>query len=166
MGEMMLDVNDFRLRICRKVPDVERRSLVCATEPLLHVGNRLCSRPGLLFPRALQVEEEVQLGSDSGGRNRDDVDVVHRQVLRLKTVLDGVDRKLRVMLDAHEPLFGDVGDYPSVTDEGSAAVVSDMDTKNVHSLSSVCVAAGRSVRAPNIPALIPVAGLPFIFHPR
>ena len=41
------------------------------------------------------------------------------------------------MLDAHESLFSDVGDDSAIAYEGSAAIVSDMDTKNIH-LCGVC----------------------------
>jgi hypothetical protein len=37
------------------------------------------------------------------------------------------------MLDAHEPLFSDIGDDSAVDDERSTAVMANMDTKDVHS---------------------------------
>src|SRR4051794_25522678 len=106
MCKMVFDVNDLGLWICGKILDVEWRCFVCSPHSLFEIRYCLRSWTRLLFSGALEVEQEVELRCNAGCWNRDDVDVVHRQVLRLETVLDGVDRHFRVMLDSDESFFG------------------------------------------------------------
>src|SRR6266851_9806505 len=133
---MVLHVHDLRARPERKILDVERRLWGRRVHDFPYEVQRPPSARHALALRPFEVEEEIEGWLVVRPRRGYDVNVRHRQLLRLETIIDRLDGQAAIVLDTQESLLGHVGHDLAISHQRRAAIVADVDAQNLHERTS------------------------------
>src|ERR1043166_2580369 len=128
MSQMMVYVNDFSARRQRIISDVERRFDSRFVEDFADKLKSLTIWREALASAALKIEKEIQFDRGGFRRNSNNINVRHREVLRLETIVQRPTWQAAIMFRPREALFGDIRDDFTVHDERGAAIVASMNS--------------------------------------